>query len=242
MQTGSYSYKDGLRDGVPIALGYLFVSVGFGITAVNSGLKALGAVIISMTNLTSAGQVAGLQVLRGGGVFLISAVEMFVTQLVINIRYSLMGISLSQKLDGSFSLKNRLIGSFFITDEIFAVAVSKKGLIGIRYLLGLGTLPFFGWAGGTLLGAAAASVMPQQLSALFGIAIYGMFVSIILPQAKHSRGALLAVLTAAGLSCLFYFLPALQGVGSGFATIICALLAAGLAAALFPVKDEEDEE
>ena len=239
--TSSYSYRDGLKDGVPIALGYLFVSVGFGIAAVNGGLSALTAVIISMTNLTSAGQVAGLAVLRGGAVLLVSAVEMFVTQLVINIRYCLMGIALSQKLDSSFTLRNRLIGAFFITDEIFAVAVSKKGSVGIRYLLGLGTLPFFGWAAGTAIGAVAATVMPPQLSALFGVAIYGMFISIVVPDAKRSGGVLLCAAVAAALSCLFYFLPQLQGVGSGFATIICALLAAGLAAAVFPIKDEEEQ-
>ena len=151
------SYRAGLQDGVPIGLGYLSVSFAFGITASSVGIPAYIAVLISMTNLTSAGQLAGLTLMTAGG----SLIEAAVTQLVINLRYALMSISISQKASAGFGIKHRLLGAFFITDEIFAVAVSKAGQIEPRYWYGLGTVPYFGWAAGTLLGALAGHIMPD---------------------------------------------------------------------------------
>ena len=225
----------GIKDGIPICLGYLSVSFGFGILAVGLGLSILSAVGISLTNLTSAGQVAGVGIIAAGG----SLLEMALTQLVINIRYSLMGISLSQKLDGSFNTFHRMVASFGITDEIFAVAVSQKS-VSPFYMYGLTVISALGWVSGTFLGAAAGNILPSSISSAMGIVLYGMFLAIIIPPAKKEKGVLAAVLTAAALSIMFEFV--LKSVSGGFAIIICSVISAALCAVLFPVKDEKEAE
>lgn len=221
----------GVRHGVPIALGYLSVSFSFGILAVRMGLSPLEATVISMTNLTSAGQAAGISIIAAGSSYL----EMALTQLTINLRYGLMGISLSQKLDADFNTPRRLITSFGITDEIFAVASSQEGKISPRYLYGMIGIAFLGWSGGTFLGAAAGEILPAALTNALGLALYGMFLAIIIPPARKSRGVLAAVLLAAGLSTVFHYL--LPFVTGGFALILCAVSAAAAAALLAPVKE-----
>ena len=225
----------GIKDGIPICLGYLSVSFGFGILAVGLGLSILSAVGISLTNLTSAGQVAGVGIIAAGG----SLLEMALTQLVINIRYSLMGISLSQKLDGSFNTFHRMVASFGITDEIFAVAVSQK-YVSPFYMYGLTVISALGWVSGTFLGAAAGNILPSSISSAMGIVLYGMFLAIIIPPAKREKGVLAAVLTAAALSIMFEFV--LKSVSGGFAIIICSVISAAVCAVLFPVKDEKEAE
>jgi predicted branched-subunit amino acid permease len=230
-------FKCGLKDGIPIALGYLSVSFGFGITAVNGGLSPLTAVLISLTNLTSAGQVAGVEVILALGTLL----EMALTQLTINIRYSLMSLSLSQKLDKSFTIPHRLITSFGITDEVFGVASSKKEPIKPIYMYGLILLPFLGWTIGTTLGAVAGNILPDSINQALGIAIYGMFVAIVLPPAKREKGVLVAALIAILISLSLAYIPLFSFITSGFAIIISALIAAVIAALLFPTKEEEGE-
>ena len=236
------SFKNGLKDGLPIALGYLFVSIGFGITAINSGLNPIEAILISATNVTSAGQVAGVRVMTEQSVILSSALEMILTQLVINLRYSLMGISLSQKTDDSFNTRNRMLCSYTITDEIFAVASTQSGLINVPYFLGLSLLPVIGWTAGTAIGALVGSSIDPQLSAIFGIAIYGMFLSIFIPPAKKNKGILLSVLLGAVVSCLIYYLPVFSIISSGFSIIISSVTAASAAAVLIPHKEDEEDE
>lgn len=230
-------FRKGLRDGVPIALGYLSVSFTFGIMVSAGGLPIWVAVLISMTNLTSAGQFAGLSLLLSGG----SLVEMALTQFVINLRYALMSLSLSQKLDRTVTRMHRLILSFGNTDEVFAVASAQKGEVGKAYLYGLILLPYVGWAVGTFLGAAAGKILPDIITSALGIAIYGMFIAIIVPPAKSYRPVLRVLMIAIGLSCLFYWVPLLNRVSSGFVIIICALAAAALGAYFYPVREEEDE-
>lgn len=229
--------RHGFRDGLPIGLGYLSVSFGFGISAVARGLSPLAAILISMTNLTSAGQVAGLSVIVASG----AVIEMIMTQLIINLRYSLMGLSLTQKLDKSFNTFHRMAVSFFITDEIFAVSSSKDS-VNTRYMYSLGVLPYIGWALGTLLGAVAGSILPADISSALGIAIYGMFVAIIVPPAKKERGILFAIVISAALSCILKYVPLFSFVTQGFAVIVCAVAAAILAALLFPVKEDEEND
>ena len=226
-------YKQGLIDGIPIAVGYLSVSFGFGITAVNLGIRILHAVLISMTNLTSAGQVAGLTVIVASGALL----EMALTQFVINVRYSLMGIALTQRLDPKFSTLHRLLASFFITDEIFAVAVTKKERVTPAYMYGLATLPYIGWSLGTVLGAVAGNLLPAALASALGIAIYGMFVAIVVPPAKEQKGVLLAVVIAVLISLVLYYLPVFDFISPGFAIIISGVIAALLAAVFAPIKE-----
>ena len=171
------SFWAGFHDGVPIGLGYLSVSVTFGMMAVTGGLPVWAAVAISMTNVTSAGQFAGLSLIFGGGTLF----ETALTQFVINLRYALMSLSLSQKLERRVSLIDRMLFSFMMTDEVFAVASGQKGEVGKRYLFGVMIAPYCGWALGTLCGAVASGFLPPSVRSALSIAIYGMFIAIVVP-------------------------------------------------------------
>lgn len=237
MKKQIYTFKEGLSDGVPIGLGYLSVSFGFGIAVVAAGLSPLIAVLISMSNETSAGQKAGLDIIIAQG----GLIEMILTQFIINLRYSLMGISLSQRLDGSFTTPWRMLLSFSITDEIFAVASTKQHKVGTGYFAGLSTAPYLGWTLGTLLGALAGTLLPDIVRNCLGLMLYGMFIAIIIPPARRERGVLFAVCVAVGLSCIFYYVPFFDFLSGGFALIISAVAAAALAAWLFPVASPHDD-
>lgn len=231
------TYLAGFKDGLPIALGYLSVSFTVGITAVSLGIPPLAAIIISMTNLTSAGQVAGIGIIAAGGGY----IEMALAQLIINMRYALMSLSLSQKLDKQFNLFHRLVGSFGITDEIFAVASGQPCDISPKYLYGLITLPYIFWSGGTALGAVVGGILPASIQSALGIAIYGMFIAIVIPPAKKNKGVLIAAVIAAALSCAIYYIPVFSGISSGISVIICTVISAAVCAALFPrdIKEEQ---
>lgn len=223
----------GLRDGIPIALGYLSVSFTFGMKAVEDGLLWWQALLISMTNLTSAGQFAGLSVMAASG----SLVEIALTQLVINMRYALMSLSLTQKLDKSFSRVKRWLCGFGMTDEIFAVASGKLHSVTASYMAGLIVTPFIGWSTGTLLGAIAGNILPVSVHSALSVAIYGMFIAIFVPPMKKARPVAIVVAIGAILSCAFRFVPLLSGVSSGFSIIICAVAAAGVGAWAFPIEE-----
>ncbi|MCM1298078.1 MAG: AzlC family ABC transporter permease [Firmicutes bacterium] len=228
-------YLQGVKHGIPIALGYFSVSFGFGIMAVRAGISPLAAVIISVTNLTSAGQAAGVSVIAEGGTLM----EMALTQLVINLRYALMAISLSQKVNDKFTLPHRLLAGYGITDEIFAVAVAQPKSVSPAYMYGLITAGFGGWSIGTFLGAFAGSALPSFFTDAMGIMLYGMFLAIIIPAAKKQRSVLFVILAAAGLSALFKYV--FDFVGGGFAIIISTAAASALAALLFPVKEGAEQ-
>ncbi len=225
----------GLRHGVPIALGYLSVSFAFGIQAASGGLSPVQAVLLSMLNVTSAGQLAGLNLMVSGG----SLMQMALTQLTINLRYALMSLSLSQRLDKSMTTPHRMAFAFCNTDEIFAVASSQPGKVGRLYLYGLMLAPYVGWATGTLLGAAAGQLLPMFFRTALGIAIYGMFIAIIIPPAREKLSVRVVVLLAAALSVALRYIPLFRGLGSGYAMILCAVIAACVGAALFPIKEDK---
>jgi len=226
------SFLRGLRDGLPICLGYFPVAFAFGIFAVASGIPVLETVLISMTNVTSAGQLAAVPIIAGGG----SLIELAMTQLVINLRYSLMSISLSQKFAPAVRMLDRFLIAFVNTDEVFAVASGQKEDLGPRYMYGLILTPFLGWSLGTLVGAVAGDILPAAVVSALGIAIYGMFLAIIIPAAKKSRATALCILVAVGLGCAFRYVPLLQTVSEGFVIIICAVAASSLFAWLAPIK------
>ncbi len=228
-------FSKGIKDGIPIALGYLSVSFTFGLAAVGCGFKVWEAVLISITNLTSAGQFAGLDIMAAGGGLL----EMALAQLVINIRYSLMSISLSQKADSSLTGFWRIILGYGITDEIFAVAVGQNETVGRRYLSGLIITPVIGWTLGTFLGAFLGNILPEIVINALGVAIYAMFLAIILPPARENLKVMTVVILAVILSCLMFYVPWLkEHISSGISIIIAAVLSAAFGAAFFPVKDE----
>lgn len=232
------NYLKGLRHGVPIALGYLSVAFAFGIQATTSGLSALQAVLISFFNVTSAGQLAGLQLMVAGG----GLAEMALTQLTINLRYALMSLSLSQKLDETMTTPHRLLLSFCNTDEVFAVASQQPGKVGRAYLYGLTNGPFLGWTLGTALGALAGGFLPGAVTDALGVAIYGMFIAIVLPPFRRYREVRAVVLVAVAMSCAFQFFSFFSFLSSGFRVIVCAVTASALGAWLAPRPAETTEE
>jgi len=232
------NFKMGLRDGMPICIGYLSVSFAFGIFAVGSGLSIWETLLISMLNLTSAGQLAGVPIIAGGGSFF----ELGLTQLVINLRYSLMSVSLSQRLGESVRVRDRFLISFANTDEVFAVASGREQMLGRKYFYGLIIPPYLGWTGGTLLGAVSGNILPVIIISALGIAIYAMFVAIVVPAMRANYKTALAVFSAIALSCLFYFTPVLNKIPSGFVIIICAVAVSALFAIIAPIPDDKDGE
>ena len=221
---------------MPICLGYLSVSFAFGIFAVGSGLSILQTILISLTNVTSAGQLAGVPIIVGG----LPLLDMVLEQFVINLRYSLMSVSLSQKLSKKVRLIERFMIAFGVTDEIFAVAISQKEDLETPYMLGLITSPVAGWVLGTALGAIAGDILPACIVSALGIALYAMFVAIIIPPSKKNYSVAGCCLLAMALSAAFYFIPGLNKISHGMAIIICALVSGVLFAIVAPISDKED--
>ena len=228
------TYARGVKAGIPIGLGYLSVSFSFGIMAVSMGFHLWQAVIISMTTLTSAGQLSGIQTMMLPGQYL----EILISQLTINVRYSFLSVSLSQKTDVKFCGIYRLLFGFFMTDEIFAVASTEKSVTR-SFFFGLVTTPYFGWTFGTLLGALLGNVLPQMVMNALCIAIYAMFVAIIVPQVKEEHPLLIVVGVSVLLSVAFTYLPYLKEISSGLSISICAIAAAVLGALLFPKREDD---
>ena len=232
------NFKRGIQDGIPIGLGYFAVSFTFGMMAVSGGLTAWQAVLISLTNLTSAGQFAGLGIIVAGG----SMWEMALTQLVINLRYCLMSFSLSQKLEKNISTGHRLAVAFGVTDEIFGVSASQEGRLSPWYNYGVMSMAIPGWTLGTLVGAVLGNVLPGFLVSALNVAIYGMFLAVIIPPAKKNRSVLGVVIGAMAISTVFSVVPVLNKVSSGFVIIITTLIVAGLAAHFCPIPEEREAE
>jgi predicted branched-subunit amino acid permease len=229
-------YLYGIKRGYPIALGYLPVSFTFGLMAVSGGLPVWLAIFISMSNLTSAGQFAGTNLILAGAGFL----EITLTTFIINIRYMLMSLSLTQRLGSDMTFLRRLLIAFGVTDETFTVASMEQGSLSFPFLLGLITLPFFGWSAGTALGALICSALPQSLSSAMGIALYGMFIAIIIPPAKKSRPVTLIILISVAVTCILRYLPVFHPISSGFRVIIATFIGAGFGALLFPMEAEKN--
>lgn len=230
------TFKKGLKDGVPVMLAYFAVSLAFGVSAVALGVPSYITLIMSMTNLTSAGQQAGVIIVAALG----SVVEIIFTQLIINSRYFLMSLSLSQKLDEKFTLLDRFICAFGITDEIFAIAVSQKEKVSKSYMLGLILLPFIGWSGGTLAGVLLGDFLPTTVVNALQIAIYAMFIAIVMPDCMKNLKILPVIAISVALSVIFYFTPFLQPL-KNVSCVICAIIASVIGALIFPISDEGGE-
>ncbi len=218
-----HHFIKGLKDGFPICLGYIPVSFAFGMYATQNGLLWWVPVLISMTNLTSAGQFAGLSLILSGGMYL----EVAVTTFIINIRYMLMSLALSQKVDPLMKFCERCAIAFGVTDEIFAVAILKEEPLKTSYMFGLISMPFLGWSVGTLLGATATSILPVSVQTALGITIYSMFIAIFIPPAKKAKPVLITCIIAVCISCIFKWTSLLNQVSNGWVIIIAAVIAAG---------------
>ena len=228
-------YTKGIKDGLPICLGYISVSFAFGLMAKRGGLSVLSSVLISLTNLTSAGQFAGIEIIKSNGTLF----ELAFATLIINLRYLLMSLSLSQRFDEKTGTLKRLAMSFGITDEIFAVSMQRIAPLTFTYFIGLMTLPIIGWSGGTFLGAFASSVLPETVRLSLGIAIYAMFIAIIIPPAKKSRPILNIILISVAISTILSFVPLFAGLSGGWRIIISTIIASGVGAFLYPQKEGE---
>lgn len=230
-------WKKGLKDGFPIFLGYLAVSFTFGIAAKNAGISSLQAVLISATNLTSAGQFAALDIIATSATY----IEMAVTQLIINLRYCLMSSALSQKISQKMPFWHRFIMAFGVTDEIFGVSVSVEDKLNPFYSYGLMSAAIPGWTLGTALGVLSGSLLPARFISALSVALYGMFIAIIVPPARKSKLILGIVSVSMFLSYLFTLIPFLSKISSGFRIIILTVLIAGAAAIFFPINDKQDK-
>ena len=237
IKTSKTTFISGIKAGVPIALGYFAVSFAFGVTAVSKGLHSLIATFMSMTNLTSAGQFAGMNLIAAQG----ALVEIGLTTLIINIRYFLMSISVSQKVEQKMSMKERLAAAFGITDEIFAVSMHREHELTAAYMAGLIITPVLGWTGGTFVGAVATSFMPEALSNALGIALYGMFIAVIVPPAREHKNVLFAVAMAIAASVACKYLPVIKNLSSGWTIILITIVVCLIAAWLYPVEESEGE-
>lgn len=231
---GTKAYKNGIKDGIPVALGYFAVSFTFGIAAVTGGLSIWQAVLISLTNVTSAGQFAGLAIIIADGGYL----EVALTQLIINLRYCLMSFSLAQKLEKNTKDIHRYVMAYGVTDEIFALGAGGAGKLAPAYHYGIMSIAIPGWVLGTLVGGVSGNILPGFIMSALGIAIYGMFLAIIIPPAKKERPILYVVIAAMVISGLFDILPVLKNISSGFVIIIVTVVVAGAAAWLKPISGD----
>ena len=224
----------GMRAGMPVCVGYFSVSFGFGAMAIAQGLTIWQAICISISNLTSAGQFAGLTVIAAGATIL----EMILTQLVINSRYALMSLALGQRLGSGVGTGKRLISAFFNTDEVFALGMSRGKALTTSFFLGAGVVAALGWTAGTAMGAVAGSLLPEGVRMALGVMLYGMFIAIVVPQTRPEKPIFVNMLLALVFSCLFTWVPGLKDVSAGLAIVICTVAAAVISALVFPIDEE----
>lgn len=230
--------KRGMIDGLPICFGYFAVSFTIGILSKDTGLTAFQAFLLSITNLTSAGQFAGLGLIGAGAGYL----EVACTQFVINMRYFLMSCSLSQKIEKKENPIHRFFMAYGVTDEIFGITACREGNINPWYFYGIVLVAAPGWGFGTLIGVLSGSILPESIINALGIAIYGMFIAVIIPAAKENRVVLGVILVTMLASYLFSVIPVINTVSSGFRIIILIFVIAGLAAWKFPISEKQEKE
>lgn len=231
-------FIDGVKKGIPIGIGYLAVSFTFGIWAVEGGMPIWMVVFISFSNLTSAGQFAGTRLILDAASFFEIGLSVF----VINIRYMLMSLALTQKLKEGTRLGQKLIFGFGVTDEVFAVASTRERKVSAPYMYGLISTPIIGWTLGTFLGAVTGNLLPERLADAMGIALYAMFIAIIIPPAKKSRAILGAIIISIIITCILKYVPVFSFITDGFAMIIATVIASAVMAVVAPVKEEEVQE
>ena len=247
------NFKCGVRHGIPIALGYFAVSFTFGIAAAKCGMSMVQSGVLSLLNVTSAGQFAGLEVISAGGAYL----ELIMTQIIINLRYCLMSFALSQKLDRKTGNVKRMLVAFGITDEIFGISASRPGPLDPFYNYGAMAVAIPGWTIGTMAGTFLGSIMPKYILTSLSLAIYGMFIAIIIPPAKKDRNVLISIMIAMCVSSFFEYFPRIQKITGGFISeiagaagkvtggfviIIATIAAAGIMALIRPIEETGDKD
>ena len=229
-------YRAGMRDGLPIALGYFAVAFTLGIAAKNAGFSALQALVASLTNNASAGEYAAFSLIAAGAGYL----EVAVMTLVANARYLLMSCSLSQKLSPETPLRHRLLIGYDVTDEIVGISIARPGYLNPWYTYGAMTVAIPGWGSGTFLGVVMGNILPLRAVSALSVGLYGMFLAIIIPPARKNRVILALVAISFAASFAASRLAVFAGISSGVKTIVLTVVIALAAAVLFPVKEEED--
>ncbi|MBR4157679.1 MAG: AzlC family ABC transporter permease [Oscillospiraceae bacterium] len=235
MSSGKW-YLKGLRDGIPIMLGYFAVSLALGIAARNAGLSALQAALASLTNNASAGEYVGFTLIAAGA----SYTEMFVMEAIANARYLLMSTALSQRLSAAVPFVQRLLLGFMVTDEIFGVSISVEGHVRPSYPYGLFTVATFGWTLGTFLGVLLGNILPLRVVSALSVSLYGMFIAIFIPPARKDKVVAVLVVLSFLTSWAFSSFGPFAALSSGLRTIILTVALSLGAALLFPVKDKEE--
>ena len=236
MKRGTFrDFLLGCQSAIPICLGYIAVSFAFGIESSKIGMTPFQAAMTSLLNVTSAGQFSALEIIARNGSF----VELAILQFIINLRYMLMSTALSQKLGSDVNTLQRMGISYGVTDEIFAVSIFKKGPLYPLFSYGLIVTSVFGWVLGTVLGSVAGQVLPQIFISSLGLAIYGMFIAIIIPETRVSKAIAAVVIAAMAMSCLFTYAPYLKMISAGFRIIIVTVVVAAIAAIVAPVREEK---
>ena len=230
-------FVNGIKDGVPIGLGYFAVSFSLGITAKAIGLTPEQGFIVSALCMASAGEYAGFTMIATGATLL----ETAIATLVINARYLLMSCSLSQKMDPSMAMGHRIVTGYYITDEIFGASITRPGVFNPWYTYGLIIPAVPGWSVGTMLGVIAGNMLPIRVVSAFSVMLYGMFIAIVIPAARKDKAVLGVVLVSFVLSGLTPYLPLLSAMSEGTKTIVLTVAIAAVAAALFPRDDAEEE-
>lgn len=230
-------YIEGFRDGFPIGLGYLAVGFSIGLAGREVNLTVLQGFLISLLNNASAGEYAGITMIAAHATLVETAIMIFIA----NARYLLMSCALSQHLSPSTSLMHRMIMAFDVTDEIFGVSIAQKGYLSPVYFYGAMTLPLICWSSGTGLGVLVGNLLPARLSSAFCVALFGMFIAIIIPPAKQNKVILGCVIASFTFSLLFTIMPVVSTISAGTRTIILTVAISAVAAILFPHEEDDLE-
>jgi len=233
---GGSVFLEGMRDGAPIGLGYFAVAFSLGIAAKVAGLNAFQGFLAGFFNNASAGEYAGFSVIQAHSPYW----EMALVTLIVNARYLLMSCALSQRFAPGTPLRHRLLIGFDLTDELFGITIARPGVVRPRYFYGAMLLALPGWSLGTLVGVLAGNWLPPRIVEALSVALFGMFLAVIIPPARKDRVIAGLVLTSFGASFLCSKLPGVRDWTSGTRTILLTVLLAGLAAWFFPVKEEPD--
>ena len=229
------NHKMGLRDGLPIGIGYFAIAFAVGVFASSCGLSWLEAYMLSITNFTMAGEIAAIPIIAAGG----SLIELGLTQLIINSRYAIMSISLSQRLSSKVRMRDRFLIAFFNSDEIFALVCAKESIVGKKYIYALACLPYICWTLGTLIGAALGALLPEFIANALSVGLYAMLISVIMQASKESRKNAACVATSIAASCAFAFLPVLREMQTELAIIIITVAISALFAIVAPIPERD---
>ena len=226
--------REGVRDGIPIALGYFAVAFALGIAARNAGLTAVQGFVASFLNMASAGEYAGFTAIAAKAFYW----EIALITLVTNARYLLMSTALSQRFAPNTPLRHRILVGYAVTDEIFGITIARPGFVEPWYNYGAMLVAIPGWSAGTALGVLAGNLLPELVVTALSVALYGMFLAVIIPPARES--AVIAGVVAASflLSFAAVHLPGVRDLSGGTRVILLTVLIAGAAALLFPVSEE----